>query len=177
MYHVYAPTDSALGDVVGDAVAWIKSKLQDWYTLPARIRAARERAAKIAAIAAQQGKTTEAQKLRDAGAQLQSLDARHSQVTDRLRSLIAALGSVGVHLGVIPVAVLALAATVAGAMALVMASVKKQEDLIDAVAKGVLTPEQAAALGKGPLVSLNVPWLVPAVVLAGVGLWWWRRRQ
>jgi hypothetical protein len=176
MYNVYAPTDSALGETVGDAIAWIKGKLQEWYTLPARIRAARQRAAKVADIALKQGRTAEAQKLRHAAAELQSLDARHTQVTDQLRNLIAALGSVGVHLGVIPVAVLALAATVAGAMALVMANVKKQEQLIDAVAKGLLSPEQAAALGKGPLVAVSVPWLVPA--LGGLAFFlWWRSRK
>jgi hypothetical protein len=173
MIATYTPSDGALAGVVGDAVAWIQSQLRTWYALPARIRAARERAVRLAGIAAQRGKAAEAQRARDAAASLQSLDARHAQVSDRLRSLIAALGSVGVHLGAVPVAVLALAAAVAGAMAYVMAQVKRQEDLIAAVERGVLTPEEAAKLGRAPLVGISIPW-VP-LVLAGGFAWWWLR--
>jgi hypothetical protein len=180
MIVTYTPSDGALAGVVADAISWIQSQLRTWYALPARIRAARERAARLADIATQRGKAKEAQRARDAAASLQSLDARHSQVSDRLRSLIGALGSVGVHLGavpVVPVAVLG-AAGVAAAMAYVMGQVKRQEDLISAVERGVLTPEEAEKLGLGrgrPWVSISIPW-VPLLVAGGVA-WLWLRRK
>lgn len=129
-----------------DPVGWIRGKVQEFYLLPAKIGADKARARRMLDILRARGDLQGAAQVEAALQELTQVQVRWNATAAKLAQLTEALGAAGVQLGVVPVAVLVLAGTVAALMAGVFFSYLKQRDLLNAIEAGTLTPEEAARL-------------------------------
>lgn len=161
---------------------WLKAKLQDFFTLPARITALQQRGSKLADIAAQRNRSDLADQVRQATSNLSTTQTMQQAVQGKLSSLFGELGKLGVklpgmsgypagssELGVIPLVVLALGGAVAVAIYAVFRHYNTQEQVITSVEQGLLSPEEAKSLLGGLSFNLGGA-LSPLVWLAGLGL-------
>jgi hypothetical protein len=166
---------------------WLKAKLQDFYTLPARIAALKAKADRLATIADQRAQPAYAAQVRQAAGNLTQTQSMHQALQSKLSGLFAELGKVGVklpgmagypsgasELGIVPLAVLALAAGVAIAIYGVFRHYNTQEKIVNDVAKGLLSADEAKALMGG--LSFNVGGALKPLVwvgLAAAGFFFW----
>lgn len=77
---------------------WLKAKLQDFFTLPARIAALRARGEKLATIAEQRARPELASQVRQATAALGTTQSMHAAVQQKISGLFAELGKLGVRM-------------------------------------------------------------------------------
>lgn len=141
------------GDGLGqipNPVDWIRGKVQEFYLLPAKLGADKARARRMLDILRARGDLQGAGQVEGALQDLSQTQIRWNETAGKLAQLTEALGAAGVQLGVVPIAVLVLAGTVAALMAGVFFSYAKQRDLLDAIESGTLTPEEAARLRPSP---------------------------
>ncbi len=157
----------------GEMMAWFERQLKEFYVLPRRIGAARQRAQRLRAALARKGDVANVARVDHIVAQLSRIQVDHGKVQAKVAALWDKLGALGLELpglGVvpaIPVAVVITAGAVAVAVAAILADMAKQERLLDQVAKGSLTAEEAKALGAGrPLFGLDVGKMVPLGLVA-----------
>jgi hypothetical protein len=156
----------ALGQIP-DPIEWIRGKIEEFYRLPAQIGAQKARARKLLEIARAKGDVEAQAKLETALAELSRTQQEWYATQAKLAALMETLGSVGIGLGSpVPAVALALAATAAAAMAATFFAYKRQKDLIDAVERGILTPEQAARLKTTIGISLGGVGILIPIALA-----------
>jgi hypothetical protein len=174
----------------GEMVDWFKAKLQEFYTLPARIAATRSRARAVRNLAEQKGATVAVAQLDDITRNLGRIESSHLGMQSRVADLFGKLGALGVKmpglsgysfygepvtLGVlpaIPVAVIVAGSAIALGIAAIMADYAKQNALLAKVEQGVLTPEEAKSLGAGrPLFGIDLGKVMIPLMLIGGALW------
>lgn len=156
-------------------IDFFRTKLSEFYTLPSRIAASRRRAAKLREIAERKGAVASVTKISEVESNLSRLLVSHASIQSKLAAVFAKLGEYGIKIGgggtlgavpVIPLAVIAAASAVAIAVAAMLADYAKQEKILNQIEAGILTPEEAKALGAGrPLLGIDLGKLALPVAL------------
>lgn len=159
MYLGDATLTDRIGDNVEAAVAYLRSKWTDFLRLESGILDLQHRAARAAYAAAQAGDHESAELARASIRKLGELGKLHVKAVDTMRSVAGAVGLSGYRLGAIPFAQVAVVTSLALTVAWFFRAYAAEERKLDMIEKGILTPEQAAALDVGPS---------PAGVLGGV---------
>jgi hypothetical protein len=167
---------------INRVIAFFREKLADFYTLPSRIMASRRRAKQLLDIAEKKGNAEAARQLAQIDSNLAVMLNRHGELQGKLAGVFAQLGQFGIKISgggssglgvvpVVPVAVVAAASAVAIAVAAILADYAKQEKLLKQIEAGILTPEEAKALGAArPLLGIDLGKLAVPLVLAAVGI-------
>lgn len=126
--------------------AWdyLRGKVREFYTLPARIGAIKQRAATLLAVARQKGAST-------AGAEVQAIldgtsevEAKHRQTAAKVSEAMS--GATEAGLGVIPWLAISAIMTAAAGIKWLLDRVKRDEHTLDMIEQGLLSPAEAAAL-------------------------------
>ena len=171
-------------------IDWLKVKMADFFTLPARISALRIKAEAIREIIQDRDPNGAAQ-LSGVVVNLGQIQNDQTAMQSRVSGLLGRLGAIGVEvpglsgyggvwgaydpgLGVVPLIPLALIVT-GGAVALgivgVFANYRKQVGIVNAIERGALTAEEAQTIGAGrPLFGLGGMGkiAVPLMLIAGL---------
>jgi hypothetical protein len=172
-----------------EAIAWFRDKLQQFYLLPSKIAALRQRAQAVhqtlvvrdPAIASQAASVATKMNL---------MQTDQASLQSQVTGLLNQLGSHGIklpglegyndvrpQLGAIPLVVVGILAGTGAVIALGISSLftnyAKQKSLLDQIEKGNLTPQEAAEIarktgGGGILGTLGVD-LSPILWIAGIG--------
>jgi len=177
----YAPATLGLTLAPSPAQAaadWIHANYARFMSLGARISNMRARTAAVQDAANVGG----ARDTLDAADELQrslgALYARWRWTADRVRWVADRIPGVGLG-WIIPVAVSAVAIAVAGVAALLMRQADNAEEALRLLEEGVLTPEQARAigldLGGSPLFSFGAG--AGTALVAGAALYFWLGRR
>lgn len=177
-----------------EMIDWFRDKMQDFFTLPARIAATRREAVALQKIMEDKGDSATAAQLQQVQHDLSRVSANHQSMQSRVSDLFAKLGALGIklpglsgypsgyrdlyasgQLGIlpaIPVAVLVAGGAVAVGIAAIFADYQKQRNIVEAVKQGKLTAEQAKALGVGrPLLGIDLGKMAfPLALVAGLVL-------
>lgn len=151
------------------AAEWLEAKISDFYKLPMEIGRQQKRAVFLDATAKRKGMLAEADQARRSGVTLNSIKAKYDEVALKLSDFLRQLSSFG--LGAVPIAVAivlgGLALSIAAGITFLFRDLEQQKKLLDAIERGVLTPEEAAAM-RGGLFS-GLPGTLKNVGLLAVG--------
>lgn len=174
--------NNGLGDVIPEALKHpldtLRAKYREFKSKGPMYSRLRHNATIVVSAARTKGDNAAYQRAVDAQAQIESAYNKWLDTNDKVDALVAQIKSYGVDpgLGIIPAVILT--AIVASAIAVVAAMVarieeaKSAEATLAAIQSGVLTPEQAAALGAQPTTPTGIDALVQSVgkllVLGGV---------
>lgn len=154
-----------------DAYAYLKGKLEEFYTLPARIGAMKRRAATLLGVAQQKGAPTAAAEVAAILEGLPEVESRHAATAGKVSEAMSASREAG--LGVIPWLAISAIMTAAAGIKWLLDRVKNDEHKLDMIERGILTPGEAAALNgngllpkiPGGLATLAVPLAIGAGAL------------
>jgi hypothetical protein len=139
------------------AYDYLRGKLTEFYTLPARIGALKRRAGALLGVAQQKGAATAAGEVARIVEGLPEVERRHGVTSGQVAEAMSASKEAG--LGAIPFLAISLIMTAAAGIKWLLDRVKNDERKLDMIEKGLLTPEEAAAL--------NGAGLLPKIKLAG----------
>lgn len=120
-----------------DAVNYIKSKVGEFFGLPIRFKRALEKAARIKASAKARNDNATIAKAMSIELGVNKLKAGYPALEKRVQSLLDQLKSLG--LGLIPLVVIGVAVSVAGAVAFQLTSLKRLEVELSAIEKGTVS--------------------------------------
>lgn len=154
-----------------DALRYLAEKLTAFEATGPRIRQAQHKAAQLSYLAKQAGRVERMGELDAQIYRLGDLAARRQQVAELLQPVTAWLRQNGFGI-VLPVVIAVAAVAGVAAVAYVIAQTGIEEQKLDLLAKGILTPEQLAELNASSPALFNfdfgklVPWLL------GVGAVW-----
>lgn len=155
----------------GKMVDWFKTQMQSFFTLPARIAATRQKAERVRGVLQRKGDQAGVTQVDHALAGLSRVSVNHAGMQGRVSDLFSKLGALGIPMpglsgtqvyqgmGIpaIPVALLVTGAAVALGIAAIFSDYRKQAELVESVAAGRLSAEEAKALGGGrALFGLNL---------------------
>lgn len=146
-------------DVPGgaSAVDAIRSKLREFEAAESKIRVLQHRAAVLAGQATTQGRTADAANLRAQILRLGTLAQKAGETRDKIAPVLNWLKQQGFGAVFIPVIIAAAAVSAAVGIAYVIKQSGVEEQQLDLVARGILTPDQYAALQKeAPRGLLNI---------------------
>lgn len=132
--------------------AWdyLKSKLEEFYTLPARIGAIKRRATTLLGVAQRKGAATAAGEVADILESVPEVERRHQATAAKVSEAMSATQEAG--LGAVPWLLISAIMTAAGGIKWLLDKVKHDERKLDMIEQGLLTPDEAAALeGNGLL--------------------------
>ena len=131
------------------AYDYLRRKLEEFYTLPARIGAIKRRAATLLGVAQQKGAATAAAEVAAIVQGMPEVEARHRATSGTVSEAMSASKEAG--LGAIPFLAISLIMTAAAGIKWLLDRVKNDERKLDMIEQGLLTPEEAAALNNGGL--------------------------
>lgn len=155
-----------------EAAAWLQAKGRELLRLDARIVDLQHRAALLAQKARERGHPELAERAKDAIRVLGELNQQWTPVADKLRWIADQWPALGLAGLVVPAAIAGAVVVTAVAGYFLIQKVGEQERILDLIAEGVLTPEEAASLSWLGSGTQLVKWLtVAAVVGAGIRLW------
>lgn len=136
------------------AWGYLKGKLEEFYTLPARIGAVKRRAATLLGVARQKGAATAAAEVAEILDGLPDVEAKHRATSAKVSEAMSASRESG--LGVVPWLAISAIMTAAAGIKWLLDRVKHDEHTLDMIEQGLLTPSEAAALdGNGLLPKLG----------------------
>ncbi len=168
---------TTVADVASDipgattALQFVATKLKDFDLAGKSILAMQHQAAVLQGQAQAAGNLDAVQKLIDQRGRLAALYRIQGKVTDQLQPVRAWLSANGFGVVFIPVVIAVAAVAAVAAMTYVIEQARTEQEELDLVARGILTPEQLAKLraagGNRSLVNLDLGKLVPWAV--GIG--------
>lgn len=158
------------------ALRYIADKLRDFAGTESRIRQAQHKAAQLSYIAKQQGDTNRVYELDDQIGRLGALAQKRAATADMLKPVTDWLQQNGFGF-VLPVIIAVAAVTAVTAVSYVLSQTAVEEQKLDLLAKGMLTPEQLADLNRSSPGLFNfdfgkvIPWAIGG--FAAWKLWGW----
>lgn len=171
-----------------EAIAWFRDKLQQFYLMPSKIGALRQRAQMVNQTLASRDMVAAARAASVATA-ANRMQTDHMGLQSQVTGLLNMLGSHGIklpglegyegvpeQLGAIPLVVVGILAGTGAVVALgisgLFSSYAKQKSLLDQIEKGNLTPAEAAAIARqtksGGILGLGID-ISPLMWVAGIG--------
>lgn len=147
---MYAPQLAGIGDNVNEAIAYLRSKWDDFLRLSPRIIDLQHRAAVLAAQARERGDLEEYAQARARVEDLAELQRKHDAAVRTMETVRDYVGLSGYRgLGAIPFAYVAVITGLALTVVWFFRAFDAQAEMLEAIERGDLTPEQAVAISQG----------------------------
>lgn len=147
---MYAHGLAGIGDNVSEAIAYLRSKWEDFLRLSPRIIDLQHRAAVTAAEARERGDLETYKQARARVEDLAELQRKHDTAVRTMETVRDYVGLSGYRgLGAIPFAQVAVITGLALTVVWFFRAFDAQAEMLDAIERGDLTPEQAVAISQG----------------------------